>query len=88
MNRRVSDTWRDDEAFVVFLIAIRVAYRLYNTVVHRIQGGENGANIVWEAWKEGVGEGQDEVRFCQACLDNLALIGTEGRLGTGGCHEL
>ena len=55
--------WRDDEAFVDYLVVVvEVAYRLYNTVVHRIKGGEEGVNIVWESWKEGVAEGEEMIQ--------------------------
>ena len=57
-------TWREDEAFVLYLVVIaEVAYRLYNTVVHRIRGkagdADHGVNVVWKSWKEGVAEGEE-----------------------------
>lgn len=46
--------WRDDESFVLYLIAIDVADRGDDGVVtHCVDGGDEGVAIVWDAWKEG-----------------------------------
>lgn len=57
-----SAPWREDGAFVLYLIGIKVAWRQDDgSVAHRISGGDDGVNIVWKSWKEGVAEGKDFV---------------------------
>ena len=58
-----SAPWREDEVFVLYLIGIKAAWRQDDGLVaHRISGGDDGVNIVWEAWKEGVAEGEVEIK--------------------------